>query len=182
MENIEYQVHQVGNLAVEKMMEYTKGEGCGDHGDYLSWEEMEWNFHGEAKIEHMETEEICTMPGFNLYSAAFEMKSCMHFCQNLGGSRVPPVTSSLQLERVGSFLRKTDLKSQYYIWISIHDEEKEGKWRDFYNHQGLNFTPPWFGNEPNGGTSENCASIWENRLFDITCKWSNIVFLCVGVK
>ena len=141
--------------------------------------EMEWNFHGEAKIERMESEEICSMPGFNLYSAAFEMKSCMHFCQNLGGSRVPPVTSSLQLERVGSFLSKTDLKSQYGIWISIHDEEKEGKWRDFYNHQGLNFTPPWFGNEPNGGTSENCASTWENRLYDIvTCKWPNTVCLC----
>ena len=34
-------------LTVEKMMEYTKGEGCGDDGDYLSWDEMVWNLHGE---------------------------------------------------------------------------------------------------------------------------------------
>ena len=39
-------------LAVDKMMEYTKGEGCGDDGDYLSWDDMQWNLHGEAKIEH----------------------------------------------------------------------------------------------------------------------------------
>ena len=34
-------------LTVEKMVEYTKGEGCGDDGDYLSWDEMVWNLHGE---------------------------------------------------------------------------------------------------------------------------------------
>ena len=34
-------------LDVEKMKEYTKGEGCGDDGDYLSWNEMQWSLHGE---------------------------------------------------------------------------------------------------------------------------------------
>ena len=62
-------------LAVEKMIEYTKGEGCGDEGDYLSWTEMQWNFHGDAKIEQMETEETCTMQPYNFYSALFEWKS-----------------------------------------------------------------------------------------------------------
>ena len=34
-------------LDVKTMMEYTKGEGCGDDGDYLSWNEMQWSLHGE---------------------------------------------------------------------------------------------------------------------------------------
>ena len=34
-------------LDVKTMMEYTKGEGCGDDGDYLSWDEIQWNLHGE---------------------------------------------------------------------------------------------------------------------------------------
>ena len=62
-------------LTVEKMLKYTKGEGCGDEGDYLSWTEMQWNFHGGAKIEQMETEETCTMQPYNFYSALFEWKS-----------------------------------------------------------------------------------------------------------
>ena len=43
-------------------------------------------------------------------------------------------------------------------WSDLHRvRQKEGEWRDFYNHQALNFTPPWAKNEPYGGTTENCA-------------------------
>ena len=41
-------------LAVEKMIEYTVGEGCADDGDYLSWNDMQWSLHGIAKVEHMQ--------------------------------------------------------------------------------------------------------------------------------
>ena len=40
-------------LTVEKMMQFTKGDGCGGDGDYLSWDEMQWNLRGEAKIVHI---------------------------------------------------------------------------------------------------------------------------------
>ena len=48
-------------LDVEKMIEYTKGEGCVDDGDYLSWDSMQWSLHGVAKIEHKEAGEICRL-------------------------------------------------------------------------------------------------------------------------
>ena len=49
-------------LPVERMQEYTKGEnGCGEDGDYLSWGEMQWNLHGDAKVEHMDAEEACSV-------------------------------------------------------------------------------------------------------------------------
>ena len=59
-------------LAVKKMMEYTVGEGCDDDGDFLSWEDMQWNLHGEAKIEHIEAEETYAMQSFNFYAAGFD--------------------------------------------------------------------------------------------------------------
>ena len=139
-------------LEVTKMMEYTRGEGCGDDGDYLSWNEMQWNFHGGAKVEHLEAEETCEVPLSYYFSAGFEMKACMHLCENLGGSRAPIDTSSLQLGSASPFLHST--------WVPIHDEQNEGEWRDFYDNEVLNFTPPWFGSEPNGGTTENCAKAW----------------------
>ena len=120
--------------------------------------------NGEAKIEHIEAEETCTMPSMNFYSAAFEWKSCMHFCENLGGSRVPSVTSIRQWEKVRSFAAAGDKNiSQFWSWLPIHDKETEGEWRDFYNHHALNFTLPWLENEPNGGETENCAASQQRR-------------------
>ena len=116
-------------LAVKKMVDYTKGEGCGDDGDFLSWNEMQWDFHGGAKIEHMEAEETCTVQSFNFYLAGFEMRPCMHFCQKLGGGRVLPV-NSIKSERVNSFLSNRGM-SGFEFWVPIHDEQNEGEWRDF---------------------------------------------------
>ena len=59
-------------LTIEKMIEYTKGDGCGDDGDYLSWNEMQWNLHGGAKVEYMEADETCTTQKFNYYNALLE--------------------------------------------------------------------------------------------------------------
>ena len=61
------------------MQEYTSGEGCGDEGDYLSWDDMEWTLHGDATFEHIDAEEPCTTQTLNFYNAEFhEMQSCMH--------------------------------------------------------------------------------------------------------
>ena len=163
-------------LGVEKMIKFTRGEGCGDNGDYLSWDEMKWNLHGEAIIEHFEADETCIVPSLNYYAAGFEWKSCMHFCENLGGGRVPPVSSLLQWERVRSFSIEKDL-SQF--WVPIHDGDKEGEWRDFYNHQLLNITTPWGKGEPNGGSTENCAyNTGSGELYDGQCEWNDLACLC----
>ena len=92
-------------LSVENMIEYTNGQGCGDDGNYLSWDEMEWRLHGGAEIEHTEAEEICTMPSLNYYAAPLTMRSCMHLCENLGGSRLPSMNSLQQVEVVMSLLK-----------------------------------------------------------------------------
>ena len=153
-------------LSVEKMMKFTKGEGCGDDGDYLSWDKMQWNFYVDAKIEHMLAEETCTMPSLNFYQSGgggFEWIYCMHFCQNLGGNRVPSVSSSLQWERVRSFISEKGIND---FWLAFYDEQEEGEWRDFYDHQVLNFTTAWAKNEPNGGRAENCVVVQSGGWYD----------------
>ena len=108
-------------LDVEKMIEYTKGEGCVDDGDYLSWDSMQWNLHGAARIEHKEAEEICRLQRFSFYAAGFEWQSCMHFCENLGGSRVPPVTTLHQWKSVSSFLARRQISD--WQWLPVVDEQ-----------------------------------------------------------
>ena len=161
-------------LAVEKMTEFTTGMGCGYDGDYLGWDEMEWNFHGGAKIEHLEAKETCTVQPFDYYAASRDWRSCMQFCQNLGGSRAPAVNSLQQWERLRSFAREKILSG---FWLPIHDEQNEGTWRDFYSQRVLNFTLPWLENEPNGGTSQNCAFAVNSVWRDMYCK-EHIACVC----
>ena len=71
-------------LPVVKMQEYTKEDGCGEDGDYLSWEEMQWSLHGNAKVEYVDAEEACNVQPMSYYPTGFPgMESCMHFCENL---------------------------------------------------------------------------------------------------
>ena len=98
----------------------------------------------------------------------------MHFCQNLGGSRVPPMTSLLQWERVRSFVNDKEIGD---FWVPIHDQQNEGELRDFYNNQVLNFTSAWGKGEPNGETSENCVMA-KNEWYDVKCKTLLYPCLC----
>ena len=59
-----------------------------------------------------------------------------------------------------------------FVWLSIDDTQKEGEWRDYYTQHILNYTLPWFKNEPNGTESENCALLasWASlRWSDFHC-------------
>ena len=103
----------------------------------------------------------------------------MHFCENLRGSRVPPLTTLLHWETVSSFLARTQTSER--IWLPIYDNLNEGEWMDFYNHQVFNYTLPWQRNEPNGGTSENCAMArpsQDERWFDAGCSRGDAFCLC----
>ena len=167
-------------LSVEKMQEYTEAEnGCGEDGDYLSWDEMQWKLHGDAKLEHLDIVEACAVQSWSLYPTGFpEMDSCMHFCENLGGTRVPPVTTLLQWKKISSFLARK--KGRTAFWLPIDDIQNEEEWRDFYNHDVLNYTLPWAKSEPNGGTSENCAvaSYQDGGWFDWGCSSNYPSCLC----
>ena len=67
---------------------------------------------------------------------------------------------------------------EFGIWVPINDAQHEGEWRDFYNHQALNFTPTWGKGEPNVGTTENCAVAKNSIWWDMPCNWQGPACLC----
>ena len=166
------------SLSVEKMQGYTQEKECGRWGDFLSWDEMHWNLHGDTVVQEIDGKGPCLEDPLNLYQAGFDqMETCMHFCENLG-SRVPPVSTLEQWERLHTFL--AGKLSSGAVWLPIDDRAKEGEWRDYYTHQLLNFSFPWFKSEPNGGTSENCAFMDFSHSLqwtDVSC-WGSYACVC----
>ena len=158
---------------IDKMKSLTQGENCVREGDYLSWRDMEWILHGQARIETMERKEVCERdPLVDLFYTSFPgMDSCMHHCQNLG-SRVPSIATLEEWTKLQTFL-KTNLYDKglntMEIWLPIEDRQTEDVWKDFYTGEVVqNYTHPWAGSKPNGGRSENCARLvnekqWNDR-------------------
>ena len=48
------------------------GETCAQYGDYLSWLDMEWVLHGQARIEMVNIVDPCQPePSINVYRQLF---------------------------------------------------------------------------------------------------------------
>ena len=171
-------------LSNEKMKNMTEGGTCLEDGDYLAWRDMEWVLHGQARMETVDAEEPCKGdPYVNLYYTWFpEMDACMHHCQNLG-TRVPSVTTLKDWAKLQNSL-KMDLYDKglntMMLWLPVHDRQTEGEWRDFYTDGAIeNYTLPWVGSKPNGGTAQNCACLLNGeRWGDYNCDNSHRACMC----
>ena len=73
-------------LTAGEMQQHTIGGSCIPEGDYLAWNKMQWNLKGQAVIETLDEKEPCMgHTAINIYPAQYSsMKSCGHFCGNLG--------------------------------------------------------------------------------------------------
>ena len=87
-------------LDVEKMKAITTGGEafCGQVGDHLSWEEMEWNYMGEAKTTKVSDGEPCRAEqDIRVFTEHFLFNTdCMQHCEKMHG-RAPPVTRGERL-------------------------------------------------------------------------------------
>ena len=150
-------------LSVEKMQDLTRPGGqCVAAGDYLDWQKAEWQLYNGAELETLDAEEMCAEEsGINIYMAKFHtMESCMWHCQKMKG-RAPGVTSVESWQALSSFVQREvfdeDIFSLVGLWMAVTDRQVEGVWRDYYDDTVLDFTPPFTGTGPNGGSRENCA-------------------------
>ena len=163
----------------------TQGGSCVQEGDYLSWGDMEWILHGQARMETTEKEETCKQkPLVDLYYTPFHdgMDSCMHHCQNLD-TRVPSVATFEEWTKLQTFLKKELFDKSVntlQIWLSIEDRDTEGTWKDFYTREVLqNYSHPWHGSKPDGGEAENCARLLnKNSWGDRRCDYPNFACMC----
>ena len=71
-------------LSIERMQKMTShgGERCSAHGDYLSWDDMQWSFYGSAAQESWTSEEVCSEENtIDLFSSSFAgIEGCAHHC------------------------------------------------------------------------------------------------------
>ena len=171
-------------LPVEKMKSMTGGQGCPEEGDYLAWEDMEWIRHGQAKIETVGQDEPCRGDPYVdlLYDKFPRWLDCMSRCKDLG-SRAPSVSTlqdwvNLQISLKESLYDK-ELNTMQ-LWLSAHDRDDEGNWRDFYTNETIqNYTLPWDGSGPDGDKEQNCAFLLdENTWGDAVCHANYRACMC----
>ena len=158
----------IGPLSIERMVAMTQaGSGeCGAQGDFLSWEEADWNLHSQAREEMVgELEGPCrrksSVDVFTL-GLVVEHSQCMHHCQKIAKGRSPPVHTlkDLQTLRRELHLISNDLALLPYLYISATDKKKEGDWRDFYTGELLeDYAKPWSpGHDAVRGDQSNCLA------------------------
>ena len=129
-------------LSIEAMKEITSG-GSGRQGDYLAWENMKWNLHGQAfkkkeqKLSHSEKNVL-------LFHTKFQsMVSCMQLCQKLG-TRAPSVVTPEEWSSLHSFLKQElfdrVLNNSLMVWVPAMKKDEE--WRDFYSSELIQYEAP----------------------------------------
>jgi hypothetical protein len=125
------------------------GQACGEAGDYLSWEEAEWELHSEALAYYLNPDTTynrpCSVPSnMHVYTAAFKRHTdCMQHCEKLGDGRSPPVRTLQEWEMLQLELQKISEKKdskefvKQTLWLSATDTTEEEVWRDYYTEADL---------------------------------------------
>ena len=145
------------SLSIEEMQEISTAgsDMCGKSGDYLAWEDMEWELSGPVTIESIKVSRLCEKPSIISPYVSVEQtaQSCMNHCKKLNG-RSPPVRTEDEWRIIQAFVKNNNIKD---TWLSLTDVEEEGIWRDLYTKEATNYSLPFTGTGPNGGEAENCA-------------------------
>ena len=153
-------------LREEEMVQFTSHEACAQSGDYLLWNEMKFQLHGDAKIEELR-ENVCgeqnNYGNIYLFQELFSWPSCMHFCQKIDQGRVPKITSKEDIKTLKALVKDISDASILDFWSSFSDKQIEGLWQDFYSPYNFTSSELFMKGQPNGGTWENCLSLWLNH-------------------
>ena len=151
-----------------------KFKDCEESGDYLSWNEMEWEMHGDITTHIIDSDQPCKNESdILLYYTKFKkMSDCMYHCKKLGG-RAPKVVTEEDWHRLQRFMNNNYYSKVEFtqgLWLSVTDEDKEGDWKDFYSRELMKHKGPFTGAGPDGGDHENCAlQVSHNSWVDTVC-------------
>ena len=178
-------------LSTERMEDITRAgsEECGSPGDYVSWEEANWQLFSQAKNMSVgELDGPCRRESlFHVFTAEFiEHSGCMEHCQKLGKGRSPPVRTLQDLETLQkeidavTFVHENKGLLPQFLWLAATDGEwrasasgeggagVEGEWRDSYTGQVLDDLEPdypdkdgpWFpGHDVSLDNQHNCLAM-----------------------
>ena len=159
-------------MSIEEMQQMTvKGiERCSKHGDYLSWEDMQWTLKGHATEEIWASENICrAKPSAAIFSSKkfAGIEGCANHCDKLN-SRMPSVVTFENWNNLQQFLQRSlwekGLGGSTNFFLSLTDVENEGNWTDFYTNQPMQHNGDFAPGEPNGEQRQNCVILQHNGL------------------
>ena len=167
-------------LSSAKMAALTQAGGaeCGSPGDYVSWEEEDWQLQSQARRKTVgELEGPCWRESqVMVYSADFRLhKDCMEHCQKLGQGRSPPVRTLEEWNWLWGEVNAItpQLWTLNYLWLAATDEEKEEVWRDYYSphdHLETGVVWPWYNirGDTDKGDTHNCLLMYTDESADDT--------------
>ena len=91
-------------LSSETMVNRTSGGlGCNEPGDYLSWNEMEWNIHGDVVEGNVTVGELCKtslVPRVFFNTFENQWSRCLRRCENYQGSQMISFQSDEELQQL----------------------------------------------------------------------------------
>ena len=156
-------------LSTARMVAMTSAdsEECGAPGDFLRWEQDQFQIHSLARMVTVdELEGPCRREsGMNVFTAVFGLHSeCMHHCEKLGKGRSPPVRTLEELETLQTEVAAItpNIAVLPWLWLSATDQEEEGDWRDYYTGERLgDYVKPWYpGHDNKFGDRYNCLIMY----------------------
>ena len=143
------QVHST-LLSADDMIHMTSNNNpnCITEGDYLKWEDMEWNITGEVIEGQSDLEELCES---KVSTTVFlpvvfrQWETCMQTCPKMDKSRAPSIINQDEMDSVSDLVRKITFKdgkikpglrtNSIAYWLPISDISEEGTWIDYYNQE-----------------------------------------------
>jgi hypothetical protein len=177
-------------LSAQRMVGLTSadGEECGAPGDYLSWEDAEWELHSQAKLDTMPAiEGPCRATSkLHVFTAVMFNTDCMQLCQKLGKGRVASVLTRQDWQNFTEEVSSVtpDISVLPWLWLSLKEGEpgslaslahwpegtkaRETVWRDYYTGEQIEaYTHPWYGGSDNRkGPMDNCMLMYTDTPFE----------------
>ena len=135
---------------------------CGERGDILAWEDMEWTIEGSSvMVSEANSATICNKKKVHRLAVPLgtTQPTALQTCKKLGHSHMTSVNSEEEMEEFIRWFKETSKEDMCrYIWTPFSDAETEGVFVSLVDHSNATYLP-WKLSQPDGGLVQSAVSI-----------------------